>query len=485
MNKIFSNFKAPFLASFIFFSYSLFSIDISVNNAAFQFNETKYLEIYLQVIGSTVNYIHNSDSLLEAGVDITLILEKDKQIYSYEKFSLSSPKGKDISDFISLRRFKVENGVYILKVNAIDLNDKSNIFSSEYNVNIALSDEFCISDVQLLANISKSEENGNPFVKNGYYLEPILYNFLPEKVQNLGIYFEIYNGSKASENENLVLTINNTLNEPLITKEIRIAKAKLQPVLTQIDITALESGQYKLFIKVKSNNSILKNIEFQRSNPLFISTKSVDIDTYEKSFVQNLSFDSLMYSLKAIVPLTTGEIATELNTIISGKKIDQGKFFLWRFWEMNKTLSAVDSYKEYMKYADFVDKSFRSQVGYGFETDRGYTFLKYGRPSDVITRESEPTAPPYEIWFYHEIKQNNQKNVKFIFYVPSLAHNDYELLHSTCLGETNRPDWFYILYSKRNDVNIRNMKSGQIQEFYNSLKNSFDNNAVRIWEDLN
>ena len=339
--------------------------------------------------------------------------------------------------------------------------------------------------MQLLANISKSEENGNPFVKNGYYLEPILYNFLPEKVQNLGIYFEIYNGSKASENENLVLTINNTLNEPLITKEIRIAKAKLQPVLTQIDITALESGQYKLFIKVKSNNSILKNIEFQRSNPLFISTKSVDIDTYEKSFVQNLSFDSLMYSLKAIVPLTTGEIATELNTIISGKKIDQGKFFLWRFWEMNKTLSAVDSYKEYMKYADFVDKSFRSQVGYGFETDRGYTFLKYGRPSDVITRESEPTAPPYEIWFYHEIKQNNQKNVKFIFYVPSLAHNDYELLHSTCLGETNRPDWFYILYSKRNDVNIRNMKSGQIQEFYNSLKNSFDNNAVRIWEDLN
>jgi hypothetical protein len=26
--------------------------------------------------------------------------------------------------------------------------------------------------------------------------------------------------------------------------------------------------------------------------------------------------------------------------------------------------------------------------------------MKYGKPDEVITEESEPSAPPYEIWFY-------------------------------------------------------------------------------------
>ncbi|MBK7096695.1 MAG: GWxTD domain-containing protein [Saprospiraceae bacterium] len=137
-----------------------------------------------------------------------------------------------------------------------------------------------------------------------------------------------------------------------------------------------------------------------------------------------------------------------------------------------------------MKYAYAVDKTYRSQVGYGFETDRGYIYLKYGMPTDLVTRESEPTAPPYEIWFYDHIDQGKQKNVRFIFYIPSLAHNDYELLHSTCIGEKNNPKWFYDLYSKRNDSSIVNMQPAQIQEFYNSLRNSFDNNAVKIWEEF-
>ena len=138
-----------------------------------------------------------------------------------------------------------------------------------------------------------------------------------------------------------------------------------------------------------------------------------------------------------------------------------------------------------MRYAIAVDKKFRSQVGYGFETDRGYMYLKYGMPSQVITRESEPTAPPYEMWYYDRIEQGDQRNVKFIFYIPSLAHNDYELLHSNCIGEKNNATWFYKLYSKRNDSNSKNVNPSQVQEFYDNLKNSFDNNAVILWEELN
>ncbi|MEZ4909160.1 MAG: GWxTD domain-containing protein [Saprospiraceae bacterium] len=383
----------------IFLSQSTlsYSIDISVNKAAFQYQDTKYLEIYLQVIGSTVNFYHNQDSLLEAGVDITLILEKNCEIYNYEKFQLNSPNTNTISDFISLRRFKIENGKYLLKVSAVDIHDSTNTFNSTYDVNVDLSDSFCISDIQLLASISKSDDNSNPFVKNGYYMESVLYNFLPYKVEKLGIYFEIYNEDKAPELKNLNIEIENSTQQTILTKEIALKETSLQPVLTTMNISALESGTYTLkIIRGDSSNKILKQVVFLRSNPTLFSIEDSrnKANDFENSFVQDISDDSLMYSLKAILPLVTGSISQELNGIITEKNIDAGKYFLWRFWEQNKTISAERSYKEYMNYARYVDNEFRSQVGYGFETDRGYIFLKYGRPSEIITERVSQLPHP-------------------------------------------------------------------------------------------
>ena len=148
-----------------------------------------------------------------------------------------------------------------------------------------------------------------------------------------------------------------------------------------------------------------------------------------------------MYSLKALIPVISGTESSALNDIITGQKFPEGKYFLWRYWFEKNSISHQSAYDQYMKYAYAVDKTYRSQIGYGFETARGYIYLKYGMPSDMVTRESEPSAPPYEIWFYDQIEQGKQKNVKFIFYIPSLAHNDYEFSHSTCLGEKNNPSW--------------------------------------------
>ncbi|HHH52075.1 MAG TPA: GWxTD domain-containing protein, partial [Bacteroidetes bacterium] len=227
-----------------------------------------------------------------------------------------------------------------------------------------------------------------------------------------------------------------------------------------------------------------KYINFQRSNPVENAANGFASTNYKNSFTAKMPVDSLFYSLKALVPVTKAENSVGLDEVITSKNEKSGRYFLYRYWYEQNKIDPYAAYKNYMKYAIAVDKRYRSQFGYGFETDRGYTYLKYGMPSEVITRESEPTAPPYEIWFYDRIEQDDQRNIKFIFYIPSLAHNDYILLHSNCRGERNNPTWFYELYSKRNDSNVRNMKPDQIESFYNELKNSFDNNAVRLWEEL-
>ena len=98
-----------------------------------------------------------------------------------------------------------------------------------------------------------------------------------------------------------------------------------------------------------------------------------------------------------------------------------------------------------MEVAKAVDKFYPSGFGYGFESDRGRVFIKYGRPNDVIKVDNEPSAPPYEIWFYNDFPQTNQADVKFLFYAPELGTN-FRLLHSTVRGETNNPQWQLELY---------------------------------------
>lgn len=491
--KLFNTYKA--ILFFIISMYSISTISalgIGVTKASFQDDNNKYLEVYLQVIGETVVFNTMSDSTLQASVDFTLLIKDGEKIVNYDKFSLKSHLSTFKEDFIGIRRIKVDNGDYTLQIEAIDSNNPTDkfLYREDFNINFD-KNNICISDIRLLADVKKSSDENNPFVKNGYYLEPVLSYFLPKKIDLMGVYFEVYNTEKMKGTSIIKLAIKNGFKgsgqKVVFRRNINLKKGKLTPILTQIDVSGLASGNYHILVELfdKNNKSIYsKFVNFQRSNPISNEISLLDRNSYENSFVRKMSPDSVIYSLKAMVPITIGDNSVAINNIISKKKIEEGKYFIWRFWIEKNNVSPRIAYNEYMKYAIAVDKKFRAQVGYGFETDRGYTYLKYGMPSQVITQDSEPTAPPYEMWYYDRIEQGDQRNVKFIFYIPSLAHNDYELLHSTCIGEKNDPTWFYKLYSKRNDSNALNVQPAQIQEFYDKLKNSFDNNAVRIWEEL-
>lgn len=489
-----TNNKFIFLISgflIFFLSDPLFALDISINKASFQYKGTKYLEVYLQVLGNTVTFKETDTGLKTASVELTILIKKDSQIYNFEKYVLNSTLKEGSMDFIDVKRFKIENGTYELVVEASDLNLKENTFFTSFDFGVNFNTDICISDFQLLAKIEKRNESSNPFVKNGYYMEPTLFSFLPQNIDTLGVYFEIYNAQELPERSKIVLSINsgfrNTPVKELIVKEIPLKQGELIPVLTKMDIKGLPSGNYHLKADIIDRFGIKKltsSVNFQRSNPGNTSESNTLTQDFENSFVHRLPQDSLLYALKAIVPLNEGVNLSGLIDIIKGKKYSEGRYFLWRYYFDKNKLNPEQAYLDYMKYAVAVDKTYRSQVGYGFETDRGYIYLKYGMPTDVVTRESEPTAPPYEIWFYDQIERGKQKKVKFIFYIPSLAHNDFELLHSTCIGEINNPNWFYDLYSKRSDSNITNLHPEQIKGFYNSLRNSFDSNAVKIWEEF-
>ncbi len=468
------------------------AIEIGISHATFQSNNNKYIEIYIQVISQTINLKQFEDSTYQASVDFTIFIKNSKEeIVSFDKFNIKSDRGNVVEDFIALRRLSLNNGNYILEVEAVDNYDKTNIFKHKSEIKIDFPDKtVCLSDIQLLANIEKSNNNTNPFVKSGYYLEPVLSYFVPEKVKKLGIYLEAYNTDLAKENTDVKLSIIKGFygidGKTVFSKKLKVKKSNITPILTRIDITSLVSGNYHLLAELENTNGkvlVKKYVNFQRSNPekdIFVS-KNTEIGTYEDSYASKLPADSVIYSIRAMMPILTASNSEAANLILSGKDIKKGRYFIWNYW--NKKAGEI-GYSEYMKYANIVDIKFRSQTGYGFETDRGRIYLKYGMPSQIFRRENEPTAPPYEMWFYDTVEQYNQRNIKFLFYMPSLANNDYSLLHSNCRGEKNDPIWFYRLYSKRNDSNTRNVRPDQVKDFYSKLKNSFNNNAVILWEEL-
>ncbi len=477
----------------LFTTISVSALEVGISHASFNsVNNTKYVEIYFQVIAQTVNLKTFEDSTYQASVDFTLLIKNQQgEIVSFDKFNLNSKRSKIVEDFISVRRISIGNGNYTLEIEAKDVNAPTNIYKYKNDLNVDLkNDEMCFSNIQLLAKIEKNNNTSNPFVKNGYYLEPVLSYFVPEKVENLGIYMEAYNTNLSEEDKNIRLSIIKGFygdkGNVIFRKKLNVKNRNISPVLTRIGIKSLNSGNYHLLAElVNKKGDVLfsRYVNFQRSNPksdIFVSKQST-IDNYENSYASKLTIDSIIYTLKAMLPILNADKSTAANNIIASKDKKQGRYLIWNYWSDK---AGEHGYKEYMKYANIVDTKFRSQVGYGFETDRGYIYLKYGMPSQIFTNENEPSAPPYEFWFYDQIEQGKQTNIKFIFYMPSLANNDYVLLHSNCRGEKNDPIWFYRLYSKRNDSNIRHVRTDQVKDFYNKLKNSFNNNAVILWEEM-
>jgi GWxTD domain-containing protein len=167
-----------------------------------------------------------------------------------------------------------------------------------------------------------------------------------------------------------------------------------------------------------------------------------------------------------------------LNYLLEKGELEHQRRFLHQFWSEISPLSPEGAYREYMKIAAAVDLQYHSAFGYGFETDRGHILLKYGFPDDIIAVDDEPSAPPYEIWFYHQFPATHQTNVRFLFYNASLAGGDYKLLHSTATGEIQNPRWQLILYSDA----LTEQEGGDFIDA-RGVRDNFHRRAVEYFED--
>ena len=480
--------KILIIALGLLISLQMMALDASVSYATFKSPEQSYIELYFYVAGKTVEYKEVNDSMYQAGIEVILLFKQEGEIVKYDKFTLNSPASRRAIDFLDVKRYGLADGDYQLVVALQDINNENN--AKEYNTNVSIQyDDSKIqqSDIQLLSSFEKVKDSApSMFVKNGIKMEPLPFNFYGRHSSSLSFYSEFYNTDQMLNEDFMVsYSVEKLVNdkaEIVMIGHKRQTPQTIIPFLMQMDISQLPSGNYNLKVELRSRSKELlssRSIFFQRSNPLLVedpaALASINID---EEFVKKLNPEQLEYSLRAMVPIIPRNDVEVVNLMIRDENLKAQRMYVFNHWAKESPNNPEFAYKEYMEVAAAVDEKFNSGFRHGFETDRGYVYMKYGQPDDIETRDTEPTAPPYELWVYYEFPQTNQNNVKFVFYNPSLAPGDFELLHSTAIGERNNPTWQRDLYKDRpNEINSSDYFGDD------GMLDNFNRNADRVFRD--
>lgn len=460
------------------------NLECYFHHAAYNSPDGAYLETYMSTIGNSAVFAETEDGF-QSEIEITMLFKQQDSIRKFQKYVLKSPVIKSLEDarpnFLDQQRISLDPGVYNFEVIIKDLNAEENAFTLRDIIMIDFPEKLLsFSGIQILENYYETKEE-SILSKNGFDLIPYVSNFFPGNVNVIRFYMEIYNADKVMGDDFLVrYFVKNHDNGKAVANIARFKRMEANafvPVLGQLNIEDLHSGNYQLVIEVlDKNNKKIKEVAyfFQRSKPI----KPLDMEAME-DFEMNLIFEgnmdhaeTLANYIQSLRPIANEREKQFIDSKIKTSTVPIMQRFFYAFWYDRNTMDPGGDWKIYKQQVEMCNDIFGTSIKQGFETDRGRVYLAYGAPDDTFQSGHEPSAYPYEIWSYY--RAGDENNRKFVFYNPALAGNDYELLHSNVTGELKTPNWERYLSRRNNDLYNQDVMTSDDQwgsralEYYNS-----------------
>jgi GWxTD domain-containing protein len=423
----------------------------------------------------------------QSEVEITEIIKKGDSVINFTKKNLTSSVMTDstLVDFTDQQRFIILPGEYELEI----------IIKDNYKVNdqpVSLTEKLVITDFSGIASFSdiellegyKKSENITELTKSGYDLYPFVSAYYPYGIDKIAYYSEIYHlGKEITEGEKFLLVqyiegYENGIQLSNFSKMSKMESATVIPVLSAIDISGLKTGNYYLVLEArnKTNDVILrKKIFFQRNNPLAnLSEDELTKVVISSTFVEKINnIDSLSEYIACLRPICEELERTMVDKQTESEDTLTKQQFFYTFWLNRNSTNPEAEWLKYKKQVNFVNSIFGTRVKRGYETDRGRVYLQYGAPDQLTDRPHEPSSYPYQIWQYYKIGKFNNK--KFIFYLPDLVTNDYQVLHSDVPGEMKNFRWETML-------NQRNTPNGDVDSPGNGNFNHYGSRSEEFFK---
>jgi len=420
-----------------------------------------YLETYLSVVGSSLKFVKNANNKYVGKAHVTITFKMGDSVVTSANFNVVSPEITDTlirPNFIDAHRFWLKKGNYTLLFTLDDPNDNSHkTVSGKQPVHTGYpSDTINISDAEFLASYTPSN-NPSAYNKCGFDMIPYVFSDYPQSVKKLVFYCEIYNTAKFVPREKL--TVKYAIEDdadyavnlsPNNTNTISLSAERdadtIIPFMAQLPLDNLPTGNYFLVVSVADiNNHILAKhkYSFTRENS---GVKSTLIPAGFAPYMANR--DTLEESIHCLAPISNGpEKDYVLSDSLKWVNITELKRFFYNFWVAHDSANPLEGWQKYLANVLKVKNSFSVRGIKGYKTDRGRVYLEYGAPNQRVVEKNNPETYPYEIWQYYRLT-DGQTNVKFVFYAPAIETNNYELLHSTAIGEIKNSAWQTVLYSR-------------------------------------
>jgi GWxTD domain-containing protein len=253
-------------------------------------------------------------------------------------------------------------------------------------------------------------------------------------------------------------------------KEDTLKPLSTNYLASQFNIDMLPTGNYYLNMTLKDekqNSLANESVFFQRVNTTPLTQKRVDTG-FEKvtvfdlgeTFVSKYTLPQLMAILKMLKPIGTPLENATINNFLQKPDELYMRYFIYNFWNDRNPKNPKAAWETYTVTVKEVNRLFRGSGSPGYETERGVIYLKYGKPTEMITVENETGVVPYQIWSYDKLpKQSNGGAI--LFYKPGNMLGEYQMLHSTIRGETRNTNWRLSLYTTGKESSSMNSRAEQ------------------------
>lgn len=436
-----------------------------------------YLEVAWQLNPKKLRYNTNADKKIIGRIKTEVsIIDDTGHVLKDDSYIFETIPVADVNDLaylniLELKRYFVKTGKFKLTIKLKDLNDTNNVtvYSDTFSVGVAPATAF-YSDIELIDTVYVSDVR-TPFRKRGKQYIPLCNNFFDTYRDQLNYYAELYNLDKVAAIEfplyHTAFISRKPGQSPMPGYQVidTILNNETGFKEGSFDISDLRSGNYYLNLSLgnKLHNTIVtKTIFFQRANTnppkpvakaseakMDSAMESVNVLDLNKTFMKKYDLGQVKAILKMMLPISDVSATRTIDGFLKEPNDMYMRYFIYNYFKGIDNANPDRAWKEYSDRVREVNKMFTKGSTAGYETPRGFMYLRYGAPSEIITTVNENGALPYEIWQYNQLKDMTGKmnaNSVILFYKASQLDPDYRVLHTNIAGEVHNAGWRSFLY---------------------------------------
>ncbi len=452
-----------------------------------------YIEAYWQVNPAKLHYNTNADKKIIARIKTEVTITNDtghvvkSDLYIYETKPSDNVSQLQYLNIIELKRYFVAPGKLKLRVKLTDLNDTGNVtvYNDSFVVKPQSNGPF-YGGIELL-DTSYASDIRTPFRKHGKQNIPLCESFFDTYRDKLNYYTELYQVEKVSNTDMPLVQsvfISKKQGEGVygsLMKIDTIVNKESTYFSGSFDISNLPSGNYylnislgnklhqtvtstSLFFQRMNTKPVTKEVIAQRAAAIDTSLEVVNVLDLNKTFLKKYDLPQITAILKMLLPVSDVTSARAIEGFLKKPEELYMRYFIYNYFLAIDKDRPEHAWKEFSGRVKEANRLYTAHGKPGYETERGFMYLRYGAPSEVITSVNESGALPYEIWQYNNLKEMGGKdiaNAVILYYKTSQSDIDYRVLHTNIGGELHNSGWRTFLYTNADGGNNMNSRAEQ------------------------